>query len=116
MRIFKQAYYSKVENPNPGTPFKLQILTSEHHAKELGAIFREIDPGSPGTYHYHNHRETLLVVISGEAIERIEGKEVPIGIGDILYIPAGEKHTLANRSTKSFRFLEFFTDPNLKIM
>lgn len=64
-------------------------------------------------YHYHNNRESILIAISGEAIEVIEGKEIPIKAGDVLYIPSGEKHTTINRSDKDFRYLEFFTYPPL---
>jgi quercetin dioxygenase-like cupin family protein len=62
-------------------------------------------------YHYHNKRESIIIVISGEATEVIEGKEFPIKAGDVLFIPSGEKHTTINRSQKDFRYLEYFTSP-----
>jgi len=70
-------------------------------------------PGSQVPYHYHERRESIIIVISGEAIEVIEGKEIPIKAGDVLHIPAGEKHTTINRSDKDFRYLEFYTSPPL---
>lgn len=50
-----------------------------------------------------------LIAISGEATEIIESKEIPIKANDILFIPAGEKHGMANKADKEFRFIEFFT-------
>ena len=114
MKIFKQEKYKEMENPTPGSPYRPEILTQEEHqAKSLGGMFGLLVPGSQVPYHFHHHRESIIVVISGEAIEIVEGKEIPIKVGDILFIPAGEKHTTVNRSTKEFRFLEFFTSPPL---
>ena len=59
------------------------------------------------------NRESVIVVISGEGTEVIDGKEIPIKAGDILFIPAGEKHTTINRSDKDLRYLEYFTCPPL---
>ena len=55
----------------------------------------------------------IIIVISGEATEVIEGQETPIKAGNVLFIPAGEKHTTINRSKQDFRYLEFFTCPPL---
>ena len=113
MKIFKSEDYIKFENPTPGTPYRPEILTAEHGAKNLGGMFGLLVPGSQVPYHYHNNRESVIIAISGEAIEVIDGKETLIKAGDILFIPAGEKHTTINRSNKDFRYLEYFTYPPL---
>ena len=113
MKVFKSGEYIKMVNPTPGKPYRPEILTQEHQAKSLGGMFGLLVAGSQVPYHYHNHRESIIVAISGEAIEVIEGKEFPIQAGDILFIPAGEKHTTINRSPQDFRYLEFFTYPPL---
>lgn len=111
MKIFKIEEYMKMENPNPGAPYRSEILSSSHRAKNLGGIFGLLAPGSQVPYHYHKNRESVIIVISGEATEIVEGEEIPIKTGDVLFIPAGEKHTSVNRSKKDFRYLEFFTFP-----
>ena len=111
MKLFKTEDYVKMKNPEPGKPYRPEILTSEHQVKNLGGMFGLLVPCSQVPYHYHNHRESIIIVISGEATEIIEGKEIPIKTGDVLYIPPGEKHTTLNRSAKDFRYLEFFTCP-----
>ena len=113
MKVFKTEEYIKTENPNPGQPYRPEILTAEHNAKSLGGMFGLLVPGSQVPYHYHNKRESIIIVIRGEATEIIEGEEVPIKAGDVLHIPAGEKHTTINRSDKDFRYLEFYTCPPL---
>jgi quercetin dioxygenase-like cupin family protein len=113
MKIFKSEEYRKIENPTPGETYRPEILSVEHQAKNLGGIFGLFPPGSQVPYHYHKNRECLILVISGEGIEMIEGEEIPIQAGDVLYIPAGEKHTTINRSNQDLRFFEFSTCPPL---
>jgi quercetin dioxygenase-like cupin family protein len=113
MKVFKTDDYIKLENPNPGKPYRPEILTTEHGAKNIGGMLGLLVPGSQVPYHYHNNRESIIIAISGEATEVIEGKEIPIKAGDVLFIPAGEKHTTINRSNQDFRYLEFFTCPPL---
>jgi mannose-6-phosphate isomerase-like protein (cupin superfamily) len=113
MKIFRSEDYMKMENPTPGKSYRPEILTGAHQAKNLGGIFGLFPPNSQVPYHYHKNRECLIMVISGEGIEVIEGKEIPIKAGDVLYIPAGEKHTTINRSNQDLRFFEFSTCPPL---
>ncbi|UCB50396.1 MAG: cupin domain-containing protein [Deltaproteobacteria bacterium] len=111
MKLFKTQDYINMENPNPGEPYRPVILTEEQNAKDLGGMFGLLVPGSQVPYHYHKKRESIIMIISGEGTEIIEGEEFPIQAGDILHIPAGEKHTTVNRSDKDLRYLEFFTCP-----
>ena len=111
MKIFKGNDYIKMENPTPGESYRPEILTTEHEAKDLGGMFGLLTPGTQVPYHYHKKRESIIMLISGEGIEIIEGEENPVKAGDVLYIPSGEKHTIINRSDKDLRYLEFFTCP-----
>ena len=113
MKIFKSEEYIKMANPTPGKPYRPEVLTKDHQAKNVGGMFGLLVPGSQVPYHYHNNRESIIIVISGEATEVVEGKEIPIKAGDILFIPAGEKHAMINGSNQDFRYLEFFTCPPL---
>ena len=109
MKMFRSEEYIKMENPTPGETYRPKILTSEDQAKNLWGIFGLFPPNTRVPYHFHSKRESLIIIISGEGTEVFEGKEIPIKAGDILYIPAGEKHTTINRSDKDLRFLEFQT-------
>lgn len=109
MEIFKIEEFIKVVNPNPGARYRQEILTNKQRAEDLRGVFMVLVPGGQVPYHFHNKRESIIIAISGEAIEIVEGKEIPIKANDILYIPAGEKHGVMNRTDKDFRYLEFFT-------
>ena len=103
--------FTKVKSPEPGTRYKDEFLTTEKNTENIGGLFTVLSPGMELPYHFHQKRESILIVVSGEATEIVEGKEVPIKTNDILFIPPGEKHTTANRSDKDFCYLEFFTYP-----
>jgi quercetin dioxygenase-like cupin family protein len=110
MKIFRTEEYNK-KNPTPGERFRSEILSEDDKANDLGGIFVILVPGSGPPYHYHEKRESVIVAISGEATEILEGKEIPIKAGDVIFIPPGERHTTLNRSSQEFRYLEFFTCP-----
>ena len=42
---------------------------------------------------YHSHTgDQILIVTEGRGIVATDGEEMTVGIGDIVFIPAGEKH------------------------
>lgn len=113
MKIVKIEEYIKMVNPTPGQPHRPELKLDADGFKNLGGMFGLLAPHTEVPYHFHKNRESILIPISGEAIEVIEGRETLVKPGDVLLIPAGEKHNTVNRSDEEFRFLEFFTCPPL---
>lgn len=111
MKYFTTSHFITVENPHPRELHRVEFLTSEEKFKNLGGLFAVLPPGCEVPYHFHKDRESVIVALSGEAIEIIDGKEMIFKQGDVICIPAGEKHGTANRSEKEFRYMEFFTCP-----
>ena len=111
MKLFKGKEFRDFNNPTPGAVHRSDILFKEDGAKELGGMFALLEPGKHIPLHHHERRETIIVVITGEAMEMIEGEEFPIEAGDVLFIPPGERHAMFNRSDHAFRYMEFFTYP-----
>jgi quercetin dioxygenase-like cupin family protein len=109
MEIFKTEAFVQMANPTPEENYRLDLLIPEKGAKELGGFLVIIPPGGEMPYHYHEKRESLILLIKGEATETVEGKAHPVKAGEILFIRAGEKHKIVNRSDKDLRYLEFFT-------
>lgn len=109
MEIFKTETFAQMAGPKPGEMYRTDLLMPENGAKQLGGFLVIIPPGGEMPYHYHEKRESLIFLIKGEATETVEGKDYPIKSGDILFIRAGEKHKIVNRSDKDLRYLEFFT-------
>lgn len=112
MEIFKIADYIKKANPEPTKRFTGQLL--EKKAENLTGLFGVLPPGGETPYHFHNKRESILIIISGEAKELVEGKKIAIKSDDILFIPAKQKHGIMNDSSREFRYIEFQTgDPGV---
>ena len=111
MEIFSIEEFDKMKNPSPGRSIREEFLTRKHKAENLGGLFGLLASGGQIPYHFHNKRESILIAISGEATEIVEGKETHIKANDVLYIPAEEKHMTVNRTDRDFRYLEFFTWP-----
>ena len=109
MEIFRVQEFLQMANPKPGARFTQRILTGEQRAENLIGIVGLLPPGVEVPYHYHNKRECIIMAISGEAVEMVEGKEIPLKANDVIYIPAKEKHGTVNRTDQDFRYLEFFT-------
>jgi uncharacterized cupin superfamily protein len=111
MKIFRTEEYIRLKNPTPGQLYRPEILSAADGARDMGGMLGLLVPGSRVPYHYHRNRESVLFIISGEGIEIVEGEEFSVKAGDILFIPAGEKHAILNRSDHELRYLEFFTCP-----
>jgi quercetin dioxygenase-like cupin family protein len=111
LKIWKTEKYRGMTNPTPGEWFRTPILGAEDRAKELGGLVVILPPGQSVPYHYHKNRESILMALSGEAVELYEEKEYSIQAGDLIFVPAGAKHAVINRSDQEIRFLEFFTHP-----
>ena len=113
MKIFKFEDYIKAENPEPGKIFRPEVLIDTDGAKNLGGIMWLLPPGKQIPYHYHRTRESILIAISGEAAEIVDGNEFSFKAGSVFHIAAVEKHMTINRSDEEFRYLEFYTCPPL---
>jgi len=111
MKRFRIEDYVNLANPTPGEMHRPEILLAEHNAKALGGMLGLLPAGCQVPYHFHKNRESIIIFISGEGIEIVEGEKFSVRAGDILFIPAGEKHTILNRSDSDLRYLEFFTCP-----
>lgn len=106
MKIFDTEAYSKVKDPTPGI-----VLAEEDGAKKLGGVLIVLKPKAEGVYHYHERTEAVYVIVSGAPSIINEGVETEVKVGDVIFMPAGEKHVAVNRTDKIASFFEFFTDP-----
>ena len=109
MKLYRTNEYIDKENPTPGQRYRTEVLTESDDAERLAGIFVILPAGDQVPYHYHASRESLIYILSGEGIEKVENEEFPVKAGDVLFIPANEKHTIINRSDKDIRYLEYYS-------
>lgn len=60
-----------------------------------------VRPGTRSTPHSHHERE-LFIAISGQADIVIAGERFSVGKGDLISIPVGSEHYIANDSEEDF--------------
>ena len=113
MKIIRREDIMAVKNPDPGEKFhRTEILTAAEGANNLGGLIQVVAPGVETTHHYHNIRESVIVIVDGEATEIVDGKEYELKAGDVVYLKAKEKHFIRNKSSKGhMRYIEFYTEP-----
>ena len=64
----------------------------------------EMEPGAATTAqsHYWEHE---VFVLSGKGVVAGEEGEIPLGEGDVVYVPAAERHRFVSRGDEVLRFL-----------
>jgi quercetin dioxygenase-like cupin family protein len=55
-----------------------------------------LDEGKIATYHSHDSAAEVFVFLKGECDAKVDGKTERFSAGEVLYVPAEEKHELAN--------------------
>jgi len=69
----------------------------------------EVDPKARLSYQYHKKRSETWVIIKGEGIVTIEGKNTNISQGDTIVIPKTSKHRIENTGNDKLIFIEVQT-------
>ena len=64
----------------------------------------EVAPGGHTPHHHHPYEHEVYVMEGAGSVWK-EGQEVSIKPGDILYIPADEKHQFKNTGSAPFKFM-----------
>ncbi|NBR29669.1 MAG: cupin domain-containing protein [Betaproteobacteria bacterium] len=113
-KVISPGEFAKATNPKPGERQRVEILQpGAEGTRHLAGIFAAIPPGKPGQkpqYHYHQNRESIIQILAGDATEMVDGKAVPLKVGDVIYIAPGTKHTLMNNSTtEEVKYMEFYS-------
>jgi mannose-6-phosphate isomerase-like protein (cupin superfamily) len=58
--------------------------------------------------HHHTEADNVYIVKRGEGTLTVEGKNYLIRENDVVYIPAGMKHALANLGSELFEIFEIY--------
>lgn len=82
------------------------ILTSlvdgETGATQISSGIAAFAVGSSAPTHYHDAEESVIVV-EGEGLVMIEGKEHVVKLHDAVFITPGAHHSIANHGDKTFK-------------
>ena len=104
-RIFKMEEAEKVEDPGVRTMYwlasgglgasKLRVLVYEF---EAGVTFDQV--------HYHNDRESIYVILEGEARVHLNGEDYTLGPGEVAYLSPKDVHGVVGTGSQGLKMLE----------
>jgi len=72
-----------------------------------------LQPGQPAGEkpEAHGHSEQILLLVEGELTAEVNGEQATIKRGDVVIIPAGQKHRFINHSSKAAITFNVYTPP-----
>jgi 4-carboxymuconolactone decarboxylase len=93
MKVVKIDQVAK--EPNPSKMFTGPVTMQNVVGTDLSSRFmiRQVNFGRGVRNKFHTHTiEQILIVTEGNGIVATDKEEITVGPGDIIFIPAGEKH------------------------
>ncbi len=82
----------------------------EHGGTGISLIFVDAAPGGGPALHKHDYDE-IFVVQEGRATMTAGGRELEVGAGDIVVVPAGVPHAFVNSGDGRLRQLDIHLNP-----
>lgn len=108
LRIFKPGEAPVVPmKGDRGT--QVRYINTDIGATALDVHLNRLDPKEPGgRYHHHSQADNVYIVKCGEGKLVVEEETYVIREDDVIYIPAGMKHSLQNVSDSPFEIYEVY--------
>lgn len=108
-RLFTQANARRLDLPGR---VSREIVSAEDGADSVCVRLVEIAPEQDGDArrgpHVHFGFEECIHVVSGEGLTITESGDFPVGAGDTLLVPSGERHQTRNTGDAPLVLLCFF--------
>ncbi len=80
-------------------------------SERFEVILGEIEPGGRADAHAHERIEQAVFVLEGKAVIEIEGESEIAGPKDLMYFPAGVKHSITPLDGRPIRLLIIYAPP-----
>lgn len=88
------------------------LVTARVGSESMLNGITEFDPGASIPLHKHNCEESVMV-LEGEAVAEIDGKQFAMGPNDTTWVPAEVPHRFINASSeKTMRIFWIYADVN----
>ena len=97
-------------NPmEPGRGDQIKLVNPSLGTEKVDVHLNRLVPGGPrGKLHHHTKADNVYIVKRGEGTLTADGKTYVIRENDVVYIPAGMTHSLANLSDQPFEIFEIY--------
>jgi mannose-6-phosphate isomerase-like protein (cupin superfamily) len=88
---------------------QVRLINPDLGTEKLDVHLNRLDAGGPdGKLHHHTVADNVYIVKRGEGTLTVEGTTYVIRENDVVYIPAGMRHSLSNRSAEAFEIFEIY--------
>jgi mannose-6-phosphate isomerase-like protein (cupin superfamily) len=93
----------------PGRGEQIKVINPSLGTEKLDLHLNRLVPGGPrGKVHHHTNADNVYVVRRGEGTMMVEGEVHLIRENDVVYIPAGVKHSLSNLGNDVLEVFEIY--------
>jgi putative monooxygenase len=107
-RIIKPATAPR-RSLEPGRGEAIRLIDTGIGVESLDVHMNTLQPKGPrGRVHRHSKSDNVYIVKSGEGLLTIEGEHHAIVTDDVVFIPAGVRHSLSNVSDRELVIYEIY--------
>jgi mannose-6-phosphate isomerase-like protein (cupin superfamily) len=93
----------------PGRGEQIKLVNPILGTEKVDVHLNRLVPGGPrGKLHHHTNADNVYIVKRGQGTLTADGKTYVIRENDVVYIPAGMTHSLANLSEDVFEIFEIY--------
>jgi mannose-6-phosphate isomerase-like protein (cupin superfamily) len=88
---------------------QVKLINTSLGTEKIDVHLNRLAPGGPrGKVHHHTSADNVYIVKRGEGTLTVDGETHIIRENDVVYIPAGMVHSLANLSDDVFEIFEIY--------
>ena len=88
---------------------QIKLINPALGTEKVDVHLNRLVPGGPrGKVHHHTHADNVYIVKRGEGTLTAGDKTYLIRENDVVYIPAGMKHSLSNLGSDLFEIFEIY--------
>ncbi len=93
----------------PGRGEQIKLVNPALGTEKVDVHLNRLMPGGPrGKVHRHTQADNVYIVKKGEGTLTVEGATYLVRENDVVYIPAGMRHSLSNLSKEVFEIYEIY--------
>lgn len=108
-RIMKLAEMPTKPMSEVGRGEQISFVNPGMGTEKIDVHLNRLVPGGPrGKLHRHSKTDNVYIVRTGEGQLTVEGQVHTIRTDDVVYIPAGMRHSLSNVSDTVFEIFEIY--------
>ena len=88
---------------------QVKLINTSVGTEKIDVHLNRLAPGGPrGKVHRHTRADNVYIVKRGEGTLTVEDASYVVREDDVVYIPAGMRHSLSNLGTEPFEIFEIY--------